>query len=83
MGYKQLAKVICVACSEPLGEHSKRDLVRCLFRVQGTMVSDGIENTSDGISAQEGISAQDGYSDEDLADGRNEGHIRGFDSHIG
>lgn len=45
VGYNQLAKVICIACSEPLGEHSKKGLVRCLFRIQGTLVSDGIENT--------------------------------------
>ena len=47
VGYTQLAKVVCIACSEPLGEHSKKNLVRCLFRVQGTMVSNGIENTHD------------------------------------
>ncbi len=73
VGYNQLAKVICIACSEPLGEHSKKGLVRCLFRIQGTLVSDGIENT------------QSQYSDEDIADARNEGHIdvRGFDRGVG
>ena len=77
VGYNQLAKVICIACSEPLGEHSKKGLVRCLFRIQGTLVSDG-------ISAQDGIeNTQSQYSDEDIADARNEGHIKGFDSHIG
>jgi hypothetical protein len=44
IGYTKLAKVVCIACSEPLGEHSKKNLVRCLFRVQGTYVSDGIDN---------------------------------------
>lgn len=73
VGYNQLAKVICIACSEPLGEHSKKGLVRCLFRIQGTLVSDGIENT------------QSQYTDEDIADARNEGHIdvRGFDRGVG
>jgi len=49
VGYTQLAKVVCIACSEPLGEHSKKNLVRCLFRVQGTMVSNGIDNSQNGI----------------------------------
>jgi hypothetical protein len=44
IGYKQIAKVICIACGEPLGEHRKKELARCLFRIQGTMVSNGIEN---------------------------------------
>jgi hypothetical protein len=41
---KQLEKIICVACTHTFGEHSKRDLIRCIFRIQGTMVSDGIQN---------------------------------------
>jgi len=45
LGYKQIVKVVCIACSEPIGEHTKRDLSRCLFRIQGTMVSNGIENS--------------------------------------
>lgn len=44
LGNKQLEKIICVACTEPFGNHSKRDLIRCCFRLQGTLVSDGIEN---------------------------------------
>ena len=67
LGYKQISKVICIACSEPIGEHRKRELARCLFRIQGTMVSNGIENDPK-------------YSDEDIADARN---IKGFDTHIG
>ena len=39
LGNKQLEKLTCVACTEPFGEHSKRQLIRCLFRVQGTMAS--------------------------------------------
>ena len=73
VGYNQLAKVVCIACSEPLGEHSKKNLVRCLSRVQGTMVSNGIENEPSSLS--EG----------DIADARNEGHIniKGFDRAVG
>ena len=43
IGNKQLEKIICVACTHTFGEHSKRDLIRCIFRIQGTMVSDGIQ----------------------------------------
>ena len=44
---------MCIACNDHLGEHSKRQLIRCLFRVQGTLVSDGIENKSEPIEDQE------------------------------
>jgi len=40
---RQIAKVICVACSDPIGDHSKRQLWRCIFRLQGTLVSGKIE----------------------------------------
>ena len=39
----QISKVICVACQDKIGEHSKRQLWRCLFRLQGTIVSGKIE----------------------------------------
>jgi len=45
LGNKQLEKIVCVACTEPFGDHTKRQLIRCLFRVQGTMVSMGLENS--------------------------------------
>lgn len=44
LGNKQLEKIICVACTDPFGEHTKRELIRCIFRLQGTLVSDGIQN---------------------------------------
>ena len=44
MGNKQLGKVMCVACTEAFADHSKRWLIRCMFRIQGTLVSDGINN---------------------------------------
>jgi len=47
MGNKQLEKIICVACSEMFVEHSKRQLIRCLFRVQSTMVCEQINNTEE------------------------------------
>ena len=76
IGYTKLAKVVCIACSEPLGEHSKKNLVRCLFRVQGTYVSDGIDNLpspSDVIEQNKLSSLSEG----DIADARNEGHVNG------
>jgi len=42
MGNKQIEKIVCVACSELIGEHSRRQLERCLFRIQGTMVASGL-----------------------------------------
>lgn len=53
IGNKQLEKVMCIACNEHFGEHSKRQLIRCLFRVQGTLVSNGIENNPEPIEDQE------------------------------
>ena len=44
IGNKQLEKIICVACTKPFGEHTNRGLIRCIFRLQGTLVSDGIQN---------------------------------------
>lgn len=44
LGSKQLAKIVCVACTEPFGEHTKRGLIRCIFRIQGTMVSNVVQN---------------------------------------
>ena len=44
LGNKQLEKIVCIACSEIFAEHSKRQLIRCLFRIQGTFVGDGIDN---------------------------------------
>ena len=42
-GNKQIEKVTCVACNKFIGEHSKRGLERCLFRLQGTLVQSGIQ----------------------------------------
>jgi len=39
----QIAKVLCIACQDTIGGHSKRQLWRCLFRVQGTIVSAKLE----------------------------------------
>ena len=40
---RQIAKVVCIACNDPIGLHTRRQLWRCLFRVQGTLVSGKIE----------------------------------------
>ena len=39
IGSKQIDKIICIACGEKIGIHSKNDLGRCLFRIQGTFIS--------------------------------------------
>ncbi len=44
LGIKQLEKVMCVACNLHFGEHSKNGLIRCAFRLQGTLVGEAIEN---------------------------------------
>ena len=36
---KELSKMICVVCAERLGDHSKREVIRCMFRLQGSVVS--------------------------------------------
>ena len=41
IGSKQIDKIMCIACQELIGEHSKKNLGRCLFRVQGTMIAEG------------------------------------------
>jgi hypothetical protein len=45
IGNKQLGKVICIACNEIFADHSKRQLIRCMFRIQGTLVGNGVDNT--------------------------------------
>ena len=91
LGNKQLEKLTCVACTEPFGEHSKRQLIRCLFRVQGTMISDtkpAMGNELDKYdSSKAECTCNDNscgtheleahvLSDGDIADGRREGHIK-------
>ena len=39
----QISKVLCVACQDRIGEHSKIQLWRCLFRLQGTYMQGKIE----------------------------------------
>jgi len=41
IGSKQIDKIVCIACSEKIGDHTKNGLARCLFRVQGTLVAEG------------------------------------------
>jgi len=35
----ELAKMICVVCAERFGDHSKREIIRCIFRLQASTVS--------------------------------------------
>lgn len=52
MSRKDLEGIICIACGKEYGAHtrlnakkfSRRALMECFFRVQGSYVSDGIEN---------------------------------------
>jgi len=53
---KDVENIMCVACNELIKDHSKRGLGRCLFRIQGTMVSNGLSpykaHTEDRIEDQ-------------------------------
>jgi len=40
----QIAKVICLACHNPIGDHKKRELWRCLFRIQGSIFNAKMED---------------------------------------
>jgi len=49
---KDLESIICIACSRKYGEHYKGngtkfnlpELMSCMFRIQGTLVADGIND---------------------------------------
>ena len=50
---KDYESIICIACGKAFGDHTKkglsrkfsiRSLMECFFRVQGSYVSDGIDN---------------------------------------
>ena len=51
MGSKQIDKILCIACHELIGRHSKNALARCLFRIQGTMIAEGKSNVDNNIKA--------------------------------
>ena len=38
IGTNSIKKERCYACNELFGDHSHKDLLRCLFRVQGTLI---------------------------------------------
>lgn len=65
---RELGKTICIACNELFTDHSKRELIRCMFRIQGTMVSNGINNSE--------LSEGDFLSEGDIADAQREGHVQ-------
>ena len=44
LGSKQIDRMICIACKELIGNHSKNGLARCLVRIQGTLVNTAIAN---------------------------------------
>lgn len=47
IGNKQIEKMICIACNDIMRDHSKRQLMRCLFRVQGSMLSESLNKTGE------------------------------------
>ena len=49
---KELSKVICIACNDTFGSHSKREVIRCAFRMQGPLVHDTIQNKEAEIASQ-------------------------------
>ena len=85
---KELESIICIACGKPYGEHARstnakkfsvRALMECMFRIQGSYVSDGINNApepSEGSnSSPHGDSANGaakGFSDYESDTGENE-----------
>jgi hypothetical protein len=40
----QISKIICVACKKKIGDHKRRELWRCLLRIQSTYMSGKIED---------------------------------------
>lgn len=55
MGNKQLEKIICIACNEMFVDHSKRQLIRCLFRIQSTMISDELNSTGNDVHTPDDV----------------------------
>ena len=47
IGNKQIEKIICIACNDIMKDHSKRQLMICHFRVQGSMLSDSLNKTGE------------------------------------
>ena len=47
LGWSVVEKIICIACSIPIGDHSRKELGRCLFRIQGSYIHENFkENNS-------------------------------------
>jgi len=54
---KDLESIICIACGKRYGEHTKGNgtkfnlpsLMECMFRIQGTVVADGINDAPTSI----------------------------------
>jgi hypothetical protein len=49
IGSKQIDKILCIACQNLIGEHTKNGLARCLFRVQGTMIAEGKKDVDENL----------------------------------
>lgn len=48
LGWSVVRKIICIACSRPIEEHSFKELGRCLFRIQGTYVHENFKKKKEG-----------------------------------
>jgi len=63
---KDLESIICIACGKRYGEHTKGggtkfnlpSLMTCMFRIQGTVVADGI-NDAPASSSNEPVEVLD------------------------
>ena len=63
---KDLESIICIACGKRYGEHTKGNgtkfnlpsLMTCMFRIQGTVVADGI-NDAPASSSNEPVGVLD------------------------
>lgn len=40
LGWKQVENLMCIACAKLIKEHGKKDMGRCLFRIQSSYIFD-------------------------------------------
>ncbi len=72
---KELESVICIACGKAYGDHARsekaskfsiRSLMECMFRIQGTYVSDGIDNAPESSAVPHGDSSNGSKGVDDI-----------------
>lgn len=37
IGVTSIKNILCIACGDMLGKHSKKEYMKCIFRLQGTI----------------------------------------------